>query len=80
MKKYTIVAKDTCIACGACGAAAPEVFDYDDNGFSFVILDRNQGTMEIPAHLLADVIEAYEGCPSDSIKMSSMPFNGNSQK
>jgi ferredoxin len=30
MAKYTIVDKDTCIACGACGAAAPDIYDYDD--------------------------------------------------
>ena len=25
MAKYTIVDKETCIACGACGAAAPDI-------------------------------------------------------
>ncbi|MDU0996843.1 4Fe-4S domain-containing protein, partial [Staphylococcus cohnii] len=25
MAKYTIVDMDTCIACGACGAAAPDI-------------------------------------------------------
>ena len=30
MAKYTIVDQETCIACGACGAAAPEIFDYND--------------------------------------------------
>ncbi|HWO95728.1 MAG TPA: ferredoxin, partial [Bacillus sp. (in: firmicutes)] len=29
MPKYTIVDKETCIACGACGAAAPDIYDYD---------------------------------------------------
>ena len=32
MAKYTWVEKDTCIACGACGATAPDIFDYDDEG------------------------------------------------
>ncbi|MBO1912919.1 ferredoxin, partial [Microvirga sp. 3-52] len=27
MPKYTIVDQDTCIACGACGAAAPDIYD-----------------------------------------------------
>ncbi|MDU3984595.1 MAG: ferredoxin, partial [Staphylococcus epidermidis] len=26
MAKYTIVDMDTCIACGACGAAAPDIY------------------------------------------------------
>ena len=44
MAKYTIVDKDTCIACGACGAAAPDIYDYDDEGIAFVILDDNMGS------------------------------------
>ena len=43
LAKYTIVDMDTCIACGAC-AAAPDIYDYDDEGIAFVILDDNQGT------------------------------------
>ena len=38
MAKYTIVDMDTCIACGACGAAAPDIYDYDDEGIAYVIL------------------------------------------
>lgn len=30
MAKFTKVNKDECIACGACGAVAPDVFGYDD--------------------------------------------------
>lgn len=36
MAVYTIVDQDTCIACGACGATAPGVFDYDEEGLSFL--------------------------------------------
>ncbi|MDU1925204.1 MAG: ferredoxin [Staphylococcus epidermidis] len=36
MAKYTIVDMDTCIACGACGAAAPDIYDYDDEGIAYV--------------------------------------------
>lgn len=76
MAKYTIVDKETCIACGACGASAPEVYDYDDEGISFVILDDNQGIEPIPEDLLFDVEDAIDGCPTDSIKLSDAPFNG----
>ena len=34
MAKFTIVSKDECIACGACGAVAPDVFGYDDEGYA----------------------------------------------
>lgn len=74
--KYVIVDKDTCIACGACGCAAPDIFGYDDDGTSHVLLDDNQGTAAIPEECLDDVVDAFEGCPSESIKMSNTPFNG----
>ena len=40
MAKYTFVDKDTCIACGACGATAPDIYDYDDEGLAEVIFDE----------------------------------------
>ena len=43
MVKYTTVDQDTCIACSACGAAAPDLFDYNDEGISFALLDDNKG-------------------------------------
>lgn len=76
MPKYTIVDKETCIACGACGAAAPDIYDYDDEGLSFVILDNNQGTAEIQSELEDDLIDAFEGCPTESIKTADKPFDG----
>ncbi|WP_397316390.1 ferredoxin [Ornithinibacillus gellani] len=74
---FVIVDKDTCIACGACGANAPDVFDYDEEGLSYVLLDENGGIKSVPTELEDDVLDAYEGCPSDSIKVSSQPFYGN---
>lgn len=77
MAKYTIVDKDTCIACGACGAAAPDIFDYDEEGLAENIVDDNQGTESIPDDLEEDMIDAFEGCPTDSIKVAEEPFAGN---
>lgn len=74
MTKYTMVVKETCIACGACGATAPGVYDYDEEGVAYVTLDNNQGTAEIPIEYLDDVVDAYEGCPTESIKLASEPF------
>ncbi|CAM3180037.1 ferredoxin [Sporolactobacillus spathodeae] len=75
MAGYVIVDKDTCIACGACGCAAPDVFGYDPDGISHVLLDDNQGTAEIPEAQYDDVVDACEGCPTESIKMSPTPFH-----
>ncbi|WP_337020158.1 ferredoxin [Oceanobacillus massiliensis] len=76
MSKYTIVDKDTCIACGACGAAAPKIFTYDDEGLSYVSIDDNTGTSVIPGKWEDDLLDAHEGCPTESIKVSDSPFNG----
>lgn len=80
MAKFTIVDKETCIACGACGAAAPDIYDYDDEGIAFVILDENQGTAEVPEVLLDDMMDAFEGCPTDSIKVAEEAFDGDATK
>ncbi|WP_407268731.1 ferredoxin [Radiobacillus sp. PE A8.2] len=77
MGKYTIVDKETCIACGTCGAFAPEIYDYDDEGVAFALLDNNAGTLEIPSVLEEDMIDAYEGCPTKSIKIANQAFHGN---
>ena len=65
-----------CIACGACGAIAPDVFGYDDEGYAENILegDNNQGVVEI-TDLENDVIDAAEGCPTEAIAVQDTPFN-----
>ncbi|MFQ3542942.1 ferredoxin [Halobacillus rhizosphaerae] len=80
MAKFTIVDKDTCIACGACGAAAPDIYDYDDEGLAYVVLDENEGTEEVPDILEDDMEDAFEGCPTDSIKIADLPFDGDPLK
>jgi ferredoxin len=80
MPKFTIVDQATCIACGACGASAPEIFDYDEEGIAFSLLDENAGEQEVPEELLEDMMDAFEGCPSDSIRLADEPFGGNPDK
>ncbi|SDH92119.1 ferredoxin [Alteribacillus persepolensis] len=80
MAVYTIVDQDTCIACGACGASAPEIFDYDDEGLSFYIGDDNQGNTPVDEDLLDDLEDAMEGCPTDSIKRAEEAFDGDPLK
>ncbi|MFJ7953036.1 ferredoxin [Lysinibacillus sp. NPDC096418] len=71
MAKFTRVDQSTCIACGACGASAPEIFDYNDEGIAYVILDDNAGCQEIPEDLYDDLEDAMEGCPTESIKVAT---------
>ncbi|MBM7645330.1 ferredoxin [Scopulibacillus daqui] len=80
MAKFTIIDIDTCIACGACGASAPEIFDYDDDGIAFSLIDKNTGTIEVPDDLIDDLIDAYEGCPTDSVRVADEPFDGAADK
>ncbi|WP_078409021.1 ferredoxin [Priestia abyssalis] len=80
MAKYTIVDKETCIACGACGATAPDIYDYDEEGIAFVILDNNEGTASIPDEFEEDILDASEGCPTNSIKIAEEAFDGDPNK
>lgn len=80
MPIYTIVDQETCIACGACGAAAPDIYDYNDEGIAFVLTDENQGTAPVPGEIEEDVQDAQDGCPTDSIKIAREPFNGDASK
>lgn len=77
MAKYTWVEKDTCIACGACGATAPDIYDYDDEGLAEVVYggDNNTGNIEIPEEMYDDLQDAVDGCPTDSIKIADCPFH-----
>ncbi|TCP31681.1 ferredoxin [Scopulibacillus darangshiensis] len=80
MSKYTIVDIETCIACGACGASAPDIYDYDEEGIAFCLLDENKGIQEVPEELMDDMIDAFEGCPTDSIRVADQPFDGDPDK
>lgn len=73
--KFTTVDQSTCIACGACGITAPDVFNYNDEGIAYVLLDNNAGNKEIPEEYIAMVHSAQDGCPTGSIKVSTTPFN-----
>src|SRR5690554_7653242 len=52
-------------SCGACGATAPDIYDYDDEGLAEVILDgdNNRGITAIHDNLLDDLQDASDGCP-----------------
>ncbi|PKR78879.1 ferredoxin [Halalkalibacillus sediminis] len=80
MAKFTIVDKDTCIACGACGTSAPDIFDYDFEGVAHNIIDDNSGTVEVPEELIEDLEDAFEGCPTESIRVSEESFEGDPNK
>lgn len=71
-----MIDKEVCIACGACGWAAPDIFDQDETGVSFNILDENNGEAEIPDVFLDELNKAVDGCPARAIKLSKQSFGG----
>jgi len=77
MAKFSVVAKDECIACGVCGPMAPEIFDFDDEGYAINVHngDDNTGTVEIAEALHSDLTEAAESCPTEAIKVQDTPFS-----
>ncbi|GGL43483.1 ferredoxin [Sporolactobacillus putidus] len=74
MAKYTRVNQDTCIACGACQASAPDIFDCDGEEIAFSLIDENKGIRPIPEALLEDLEDAYMGCPTESIEVAEHPL------
>ena len=76
MAKFTKVEQDGCIACGVCGAVAPDIFDFDDEGIAFNMYngDDNTGTAEIGEDLYAELTDAAESCPTEVIIIQDSPF------
>lgn len=76
MAKYTVVIKGECIACGSCGATAPEIFDFDGDGLAEVVYegDNNKGVTAIEGDLAEALDEAVESCPTSCIKVKETAF------
>lgn len=74
MAKYTKIKQDTCIACGACSAEAPDVFSELATGIAYSILDDNKGVTELSEDLIEDVEFAVDGCPTESVLVQDTPF------
>ncbi|GEN56706.1 ferredoxin [Halolactibacillus alkaliphilus] len=70
---YTKVDKSLCIACGSCGALAPDIYDYDEEGLAYNVLDDNTGVAQIPALFEDDLIDAKEACPTEAITVQKTP-------
>lgn len=66
----TKVIKEDCIACGNCSAICPDVYDYDEDGIAFCTLDDNSMTKNADEKYTSLILEAYENCPTEAIKIS----------
>lgn len=74
MALFVKVDQETCIGCGACGEVAPDIFDYDEEGISFSLLDMNAGVTPVAEDLIDDLEDARDGCPTSSIQVEEEPF------
>lgn len=52
-----------CQGHGRCALLAPDVFDIDDSGHSFLLVE------DVPADKLADVEEAVSTCPEQALSL-----------
>ncbi|EOY0079416.1 ferredoxin [Staphylococcus pseudintermedius] len=75
MSYYAYVDRDMCIACSACGAAAPRLFRYDAQGIAYMCLDCNSGMAQIPECDLGNLDDAVENCPTSAITVGQQPFS-----
>ncbi|GIN93994.1 ferredoxin [Siminovitchia terrae] len=80
MPLFTIVNRETCISCGSCGDLAPDVYDYDEEGLAFVMADDNRGCVKVEEDFIEDVQDAFEECPSGSIRIAEESFEGDPDK
>lgn len=75
MSKYTKVLKEKCISCGACAVAAPDIFEYDQDGIAQSIIDNNQGVVAISEDLEDELEDAEFGCPTEAIVVEDEPIS-----
>jgi ferredoxin len=61
------VDKEKCIGCGACIGIAPEVYEFDDEGFARVKKTEEDKEIEINEENKDAAIEALENCPTEAI-------------
>lgn len=62
-----IVKEDACIGCGACMGTAPEVFDYNDDGYA--VVKDNVNYNDLTKEQKEEVTDAIDGCPTAAIEI-----------
>ena len=63
----TKIIREDCIACGNCNAICPEVYDYDEDGIAYCVLDDNTMNEEVAEKYRSVVQEAQVNCPTEAV-------------
>lgn len=63
----TKIIREDCIACGNCNAICPDIYDYDEDGIAYCIIDDNKKTEEVAEKYRSLVLEAKENCPTEAV-------------
>lgn len=64
--KTRIICED-CIACGNCNAICPDIYDYDEDGIAYCVIDDNTMVEEVPEKYRSLVLEAQGNCPTEAV-------------
>ena len=63
----TKIIREDCIACGNCNAICPDIYDYDEDGIAYCIIDDNKMTKEVAEKYHSLVLEAKVNCPTEAV-------------
>ena len=63
----TKIIREDCIACGNCNAICPDIYDYDEDGIAYCIIDDNKMTEEVAEKYHSLVLEAKDNCPTEAV-------------
>ena len=63
----TRIIREDCIACGNCNAICPDIYDYDEDGIAYCLIDDNTMVEEVPEKYRSLVLEAKDKCPTEAV-------------
>lgn len=63
----TRIIREDCIACGNCNAICPDIYDYDEDGIAYCVIDDNTMVEEVQEKYRSLVLEAKDNCPTEAV-------------
>ena len=63
----TRIIREDCIACGNCNAICSDIYDYDEDGIAYCVIDDYTMVEEVPEKYRSLVLEAKDNCPTEAV-------------